>query len=76
MIDICSKTKQVLLREITSEKFENLSNLRQELLLLLLESTEFKDSHTLSKAKIKYEWLLCAYQTKYELYFCYTCIHN
>ena len=64
MIDICAKTKQVLLREITNEKFENLSTLRHELLLLLLESTEFKDSHTLSKTKIKYEWLLIAYQTK------------
>ena len=65
MIDICSKTKQVLLREITAEKFENLSLLRQELLLLLLESTEFKDSLTLSKTKIEYKWLLCAYQNKY-----------
>merc|ERR1712128_257860 len=69
MIDICAKTKQVLLREITNEKFENLSTLRHELLLLLLESTEFKDSHTLSKTKIKYEWLLVAYQTKYNMKF-------
>ena len=60
MIDFCAKTKQVLVREITKENLENLTILRQELLLLLLQSNDLIDSHQF----VKYDLLLMTYQNK------------
>ena len=58
MIDFCAKTKQFLVREITKENLENLIILRQELLLLLLQSNDLIDSHQF----VKYDLLLMTYK--------------
>ena len=67
MIDFCAKTKQVLVREITKENLENLTILRQELLLLLLQSNDLIDSHQF----VKYDLLLMTYQNKYAILLIY-----
>jgi hypothetical protein len=65
IVDYCPKTKQPFIREITKENVENLATVRQELLLLLLQTSDFSDPE--SRIFVKYDILQATYETKYNV---------